>query len=224
MELLNRIRHLLGASPMAKESNGWAAGFVALSVPCLVAAAMTLAAGSMPAAAVAEDEKPVETKEIQVKVGDRVGMKISGDLFDKFFGLVFPGRKIEPGTQEFFIGTITGDLPDGRCQIEYTNGVDRGDQTPQLFSMTAVVPRSQVKMPPPLPKNQKIVAMIDGKTTNLNLVVIGSDDPTKNVPSDKTAVPTLLVEEIKRDYYYLELSELKGVKFKLWELQREIGE
>lgn len=247
MNLLRRIGYLLGTAPVDAAANRWAVGFVAMILPFVAVAAVSLTAGTTPTVAIAdeekpvktveqdrnlfvgdlvitaEEEKPVKTDEFNVKVGDRVGMKISGDLFREFMHLVLPNNKVEPGDIEFFIGTVKGNLPEGRCRIEYTEAVARGEKTRQLFSMTAVVQRSQIKMPPLAIDNRQL-AIVDGKTVVKRVILGVSNDKAENSAPDKFEQRIVYTEKPKRDYYYLELSELKGVKFKLWELKKEVGE
>ena len=237
MSLLIRIRHVLGMAQA--ETGSWgAAGFVAMIFPLMAIAAFSIAAGSAPNLALADEGKSSEVNEAEIKVGDRVVLRISGECAKECHRLLEVKTPFKPGQTPDIHTRIAEITPNGGCVIEVsdplTKLVDDG-KTPQLFTMTINFERSQLKKLPPW-KDGDEYGMIGSKEGDEYIYAKGkivmNDAKAPGAPEENVAVKfkfenndTVLYSFAPKNRgMLLELSSLKGVKMNLWELKSKAGD
>lgn len=262
MNLLNRIRYLLGNAPVEVSGNWWAAGFVAMIFPILALTVVSITTGSNPNTVVADEGKTVaaETatpaavnltnvedanitgeaigfinagKSIGVKItGETIGIKMTGDAAKECVRLMSPDKTLKSGQDVDLVGKITRILPDGRFKIENTIPIEDHVRTIRQFSMTIVAESSQIKVVSRPEKNSPFVNLsemmgtpilnsINGKRADLqsSFRIIGSVGSLY-----KTGENTGAIIFASLDRSYVEISDLKSVTFRVWELKEQIGE
>lgn len=259
MNLLNRVRYLLGSAPAESAGNWWAAGFAGIAVPVLATIAIAMGAGPTSRTAIADDGKATETQksdpeavqqndllsitligdgdavpdhDLEITPGYAMAVRMSGDVAKEWYRLMLPGRKFKPGDYTTVVGKITEVLPDGRFKIENNIPVENQGQVVQQFSMTVVAERSRIKSYPKPEKDLKTLFKVEGKPASQKFKPSSQSESDiltfeiKNVGGEDVPMATeinytLVATDISRSF--VEVSDLKSVTFKLWELKEQVG-
>ncbi|HEY2828243.1 MAG TPA: hypothetical protein VGJ04_11650 [Pirellulales bacterium] len=146
-----------------------------------------------------------EDKTANIKVGETVIFEMSGDLAKAYahcYGAmanVSDKQTIQVSTT----ATVAERFDGGQFQIEISSPVTRQGSPPRLVTLTAIVDAKDF-VTVHTPKNTPVYA-----------------SPAEYVPKNG-AVPR--VGQADSDSLHVQLSNLKGVKLRVWTLNEEIGE
>ena len=139
----------------------------------------------------------------RVDVGSIVILEMTGELaaeYAKHTDSIKDG-KIPDGLQISTSATIAQRLEDGRIRFEHTSHVVREGKTPRLVTLVATVDTAKLTL----------------QTTPKGRPVYASPDDQKNGVEPKLTTKDTTTTRIH-------LSELKGVKLRIWTLEQSIGD
>ena len=129
-----------------------------------------------------------------IKTGDEVAITLTGDAAQKYAERIMPRA---PADLELSVmGTVTRIGADGRARIEHSASVKRAGQVDRLVTLVAEIDEGQLA-----PRT------------------IPAGTPVFSSPVDSEPTSTKENAEILT----LQISDMKGVKLRIWTLAEEIG-